>query len=793
MVGERYRDLIEAADTIHQMRGCSSQVIASVRVMGDSCRGLKGARGLARTIRDSGDPALTMGQVTPNTAHLAAAASIKLLTILPEQIWAAVEADNWRGAAELYLLAQRVHTGLQVDQGAGVSHDKVRAWYPVILRQWDVIQQLQVSLVSGARAQLTTEQLTVERAVDCLAALMMLCGYSVDQALATLLQCRSESLRGLVTRCRSESAVMGVAGVARCVQSTITSLLGAVRDLGPALATITSPDTATVTRIPGSVLGPTARHLPGPVTSFTPSVAETVAQDLEDADADMLVHGWMLTGVDIARDELKEMLKFVDSVDGLKRVHETVIEIVGEEKVEQLDNQTIWEVMFKEITDARIMEIVTLQLENLMATVNKDVDAMIAENSDVLDFVWTDSASDLGGVWGRGKAERLGLRMKCWGWSAQLQDIWWQLDSSLERILESISVHPEILERSRDIAGLCINKLIENLASSSSSHMARTRVLQSLLPLTPNVTKLLSDNTAEVRNHLEDRQSQLLSAWLSEQMTPLSASLAGLTPSCCLQSLPAWDEVTISEAGDTGQTVTSTIEVPASASLPLVTSLLELSTSIHRQHPTSLPASLLTSANTMCLEVILKFYENLASQTLTQNFALQLLFDVNFVQTLLISRETKENYEPRLKSVISSLEANIDPFDLSVFTPHLEQRVKISAMRMMTGLGPLVPGDKVTLVSSYKSVVTNSSAMDSHNILHVANTATSSRFQLLPLAPLVTGHRSIKTVLASSSASSSIALDPHSSTSSKSPRLDSKTVQQTAANFFGSMSWFGNT
>ena len=189
MVGERYRDLIEAADTIHQMRGCSSQVIASVRVMGDSCRELKGGRGLARTIKDSStDTTLIPGQVTPNTAHLAAAASIKLLTVLPEQIWAAVEADNWRGAAELYLLAQRVYTGLQVDQGAGVSHDKVRTWFPVIGRQWDVIQQLLVSLVSGARSQLRTEQLTVERAVDCLAALMLLCSYSVDQALATLLQ-----------------------------------------------------------------------------------------------------------------------------------------------------------------------------------------------------------------------------------------------------------------------------------------------------------------------------------------------------------------------------------------------------------------------------------------------------------------------------------------------------------------------------------------------------------------------------------------------------------------------------
>ena len=44
MVGERYRDLIEAADTIHQMRQCTSSVIQSLTSMQTSCNGLRGAR-----------------------------------------------------------------------------------------------------------------------------------------------------------------------------------------------------------------------------------------------------------------------------------------------------------------------------------------------------------------------------------------------------------------------------------------------------------------------------------------------------------------------------------------------------------------------------------------------------------------------------------------------------------------------------------------------------------------------------------------------------------------------------
>merc|ERR1719290_944762 len=41
MVGERYRDLIEAADTIQNMKLCSASVIKSVGGMQQSCGSLQ--------------------------------------------------------------------------------------------------------------------------------------------------------------------------------------------------------------------------------------------------------------------------------------------------------------------------------------------------------------------------------------------------------------------------------------------------------------------------------------------------------------------------------------------------------------------------------------------------------------------------------------------------------------------------------------------------------------------------------------------------------------------------------
>lgn len=47
MVGERYRDLIDAADTIREMRQCSESVVHSVQDMQQYCQRLKQGKGAA--------------------------------------------------------------------------------------------------------------------------------------------------------------------------------------------------------------------------------------------------------------------------------------------------------------------------------------------------------------------------------------------------------------------------------------------------------------------------------------------------------------------------------------------------------------------------------------------------------------------------------------------------------------------------------------------------------------------------------------------------------------------------
>merc|ERR1719430_2018740 len=150
------------------------------------------------------------------------------------------------------------------------------------------------------------------------------------------------------------------------------------------------------------------------------------------------------------------------------------------------------------------------------------------------------------------------------------------------------------------------------------------------------------------------------------RLAAFSASLPLLSSSAPLSVLPAWDKVTIQETGDSGEQVSSLIQIPPSPSTPLHSSLLSLSSSLHSSHASSFPTSTLSTATSSLLHLILAHYTSLASQRITQNMALQLSFDLRFIQTLFVSREMKDSFTAIFSALIDQVEANIDPFDLSV-------------------------------------------------------------------------------------------------------------------------------
>ncbi|CAJ0908021.1 6333_t:CDS:2 [Entrophospora sp. SA101] len=144
MVGERYRDLIDAADSIVNMRHCAISIQQELINMQDSCD----VDTLKRSVRsqiDEGKKGIKDGK---KHYHYTAAAQIKLLVDVPEQIWRSLENHKYLNASRLYLIARLVYKNLQV-QNDDVPFN-ISVTFPVVQRQWDAVSHFKSQILQKA-------------------------------------------------------------------------------------------------------------------------------------------------------------------------------------------------------------------------------------------------------------------------------------------------------------------------------------------------------------------------------------------------------------------------------------------------------------------------------------------------------------------------------------------------------------------------------------------------------------------------------------------------------------------
>ncbi|RXG73248.1 Conserved oligomeric Golgi complex subunit 1 [Armadillidium vulgare] len=117
MVGERYRDLIEAADTITEMRNSAEAVCKNIERMEGLCESLqqRGLIGFKTKMSTSVD---NSSRMLGSTHQYSIAVQVKLLVDVPEILWELTEKREYLDAAKLLLLAQQTHTALQLSPNA---------------------------------------------------------------------------------------------------------------------------------------------------------------------------------------------------------------------------------------------------------------------------------------------------------------------------------------------------------------------------------------------------------------------------------------------------------------------------------------------------------------------------------------------------------------------------------------------------------------------------------------------------------------------------------------------------
>lgn len=190
---ERYRDLLQAADTIGEMRNTSAKVIENIDSIMTSCRNLNEHQLIGFKI-DSNIERASLATQANQKNYYGCMAQIHLLTKLPELIWSRLDDGDYFIATQLFIFARHISTGLQLDS----NMDFMRK-FPVAKSQWNHLNQFFFMMKQMCLEQLEKPELTTETAVKCLASLMLLENCQLDKLLTMFIQLRARAFRRMLS------------------------------------------------------------------------------------------------------------------------------------------------------------------------------------------------------------------------------------------------------------------------------------------------------------------------------------------------------------------------------------------------------------------------------------------------------------------------------------------------------------------------------------------------------------------------------------------------------------------
>uniref|UniRef100_A0A8C2CG78 Conserved oligomeric Golgi complex subunit 1 n=1 Tax=Cyprinus carpio TaxID=7962 RepID=A0A8C2CG78_CYPCA len=858
MVGERYRDLIDAVDTIGEMRQCSESVVQSIQDMYRYCHTLKQAKHVPQS---SGK---AEGQKQSQERFYTMASQIKLLLEIPERVWSAVESSQYLQATQLYLLCCHLHSQLHLE-GGGHQYSPVLARFPILMRQVAAAGHFRSTILLESKSVLRGRAVSDQAIAEALVSSMLLEDSSPRQALADFLLARKASIQQLLNQPQHGAGVK--AQVCSLVELLVTTLYqayavfyvppeGQVSDTGLGcgllFTTLENVTSNTSGELSDSHSRSWIKYLPLSVMNFQPAL-RTLAQPIQREQLRDTLQQWIDTCKEDIRSGVSSLLVYVKSLKGLAAIRDAVWELLSSESISQhwstvcqslLERPlALWDDLLQQLFLQRLQAItqegtegISSSSRQLLSSALQDLQGQATAGSfsrgaqyesDVAAFLWSESQGDLlsdtawVSVAHRSPQKNSGLSMKTQALTPCVQTFCSSLDSKLKAKLDDLQHYlpsdkngKELSETVRVTTNSPINRYMDagavedtlrehclacvrdilssvraelanaqaktNTPSQLSSVLFMARLCQSMGELCPSLKqcilgkqggldpvsrgtprqgkKLGKGNTAKAAD-----VSPAQSKWscLNEELLSCSMEAYGIWSSALTRALVGsfatplhvgtagsilstatnWEELEIQEETESGNNIMSKIRLPVQPSWYVQSLLFHLCLEVNRVGGHALPKVTLLDLLRGCLDQVVSEYEKLTQKTqskdaglpMTQNRALQLLFDLRYLSATLGSRleegrSSRSQQDPRIQQVCDSLESHIDPFDLDVFTPHLNSNLN----RLSQRTSCLTLFNKIIQSNQFTSRTNNINSQEPYNILPLAS--SQIRFGLLPLS-----------------------------------------------------------
>ncbi|XP_019615207.1 PREDICTED: conserved oligomeric Golgi complex subunit 1-like [Branchiostoma belcheri] len=733
MVGERYRDLIEAADTIREMKNSANNVGQAVSSMDKYCQQLqKNKKNHARENMEA-------AKKKEHDAFYSIAAEIKLLLDMPERIWSSLEADELLSAARLYLLSHHIMTSLHLDSPSPPpSTQTLLAFFPILSRQWSYISHFKVAILQySSIAEFCPSLKTLANPV------------SQEHLQA--------SCQKWITTC-VETIHRGVGELLGYI-STIKGLV-AIRD---AVWDMLARDGA------GMEWSVICQHILRREVLVWEEFLRPILLNRSKVIIESQCNSTAELSLQLVTNTLQELGQKNSSERSLMSEHD-VAGYVWTEMSSDMPSRSSWFHKTGEEMGGLAMKAkaFTPRVQSLCKKLDSKLECLLEDVSQYTSV--SQSQQDRGAAGDSSTADppfdkfadnvhlEKYLQNGCTSCITRLLEcVSTELKSAREVLLNKTAVgmsnSSSTIDKALFLARLCsgLVEICPNLQlcmmgkQSKDATQDSARVLHkqgswrgvskmqgTMPPLDENSpwgklrSKLFS--TADIGHRL---WAEHTSGWLVDQF---SSALRDSSPAALLMSATNWEEIEIQEETEAGKSVQSKIRLPVQASWYVQSMLFLLCREVNRVGGHALSRCIIHDVVQQTCAGVLSAYEALLqdSATLPQARALQLVFDLRYITNMLSARgpdsQAYRAQADRVMRLLEKIENHIDPFDLDVFTPHLSKALDRLTQRCSVMLGVTTSPDRHLAAGRPPG---STGQQEQHNVLPLP--PPIPRFSLLPI------------------------------------------------------------
>lgn len=200
LVGNRYRDLIDSADSIVLMKNSAESISANISAIHDK---ILNSLSLTSTNKSVSAPNPTRSKT------YGIACRVKYLVDTPENIWGHLDEFMFLESATRYMRAKHVHYSL--DQKNDSSNRNVLANFPLLRHQWQIVESFKAQISVRSRERLLLLDLSqgvgISVYADALAAVAVIDELDPVQVLGLFLDSRKSCISQKLSGCLSGNNV----------------------------------------------------------------------------------------------------------------------------------------------------------------------------------------------------------------------------------------------------------------------------------------------------------------------------------------------------------------------------------------------------------------------------------------------------------------------------------------------------------------------------------------------------------------------------------------------------------